>query len=96
MDAHERLRALLELTEQIGLTVRRMPNLTGDGDRTGGALVRIQGEEVLFVDPLAAVADQTAFVAGVLAGRRELQSRFVAPQLRECIAACASSDEIEP
>jgi len=93
MDPHQRLRALLELTEQVGLTVRAMPNLASDGDPVGGAVAWVRGEEVLFVDPSAPVTDQTAFVAGVLAGRPELDDRFIAPELRECIAACAAADE---
>jgi hypothetical protein len=85
MDAYAQLESLLELAEQLGLKVRRLPGPAGEGDHPGGALTRLKGQEVLFLDPQASVADQLAVTAAALAGRAELEDRYVAPELRAII-----------
>ena len=84
IDPYARLESLLDLAEQVGLTVRQVSG-TAETDHPGGALVRLKGSEVLFLDPAAAVADQLAVTARALRGRRELSGRFIAPELRELI-----------
>ncbi|NQU75943.1 MAG: hypothetical protein HQ546_06490 [Planctomycetes bacterium] len=85
MDAHEKLQALLDLADQIGLAVRKLPYMDGDGECVGGALVCVKGREVLFLDARAAVADQLAVTAAALAGRDELENRYIPPELRDII-----------
>ena len=85
MDSYEQLQALLDLAGQVGLVVRQLPGLAGGEDHPGGALIRVKGEEVLFLDARASVADQLAVTAAALAGRAELENRYVQPQLRDII-----------
>lgn len=85
MDTYSQLSALLDLAEEIGLSVRLMPAAADGSDHPGGAMVRMKGKEVLFLDSQASVADRLAVVALALSGRKELEDRFLAPELREII-----------
>jgi hypothetical protein len=85
MDAYEQLESLLDLAEQLGLKIRRLPGLAGEGDHPGGALTRVKGEEVLFLDAQAGLADQLSVTAAALAGRPGIEDRYMAPELREII-----------
>jgi hypothetical protein len=84
MNDHSKLRVLLDLAESLGLRVRRAPASGGEA-HPGGALVRLRGEEVLFLDPMAAVGDQLAVAAEALRGRPELDEQFIPPALRELL-----------
>jgi len=78
--------AMLELAESLGMEIRRAP--AGDAaEHPGGAVVRLKGREILFLDPSAGVADRMAVVASALRGRPELEDRFLPPNLREMIEA---------
>jgi hypothetical protein len=77
MDPHELLAALIDLAEGLGIEIRRAPPGTGSS-----ALIRLKGKEMLFLDPIAPVADQTSVVAEALAGRSELENRFLPPEIR--------------
>lgn len=84
MESHQQLAALLDLAEEIGLEVRSAPPLAEQ--RTGGgAVVRLRGREVVFLDPGAPVADRIDLLAGVLAARVELADRFLPPAVRELL-----------
>ena len=92
MDAEAQLSALLDLAESMGIAVRRAPSWalgeTGpdaDDGHPGGALVRLKGREVLFLDPTAPVADRIAVAAAALRGRPELDSHFLPPAIRELL-----------
>jgi hypothetical protein len=85
MDAYQQLDALLDLATELGMTIRHLPGPAAGAEHPGGAVARLRGKEVLFLDSTAAVADQLAVTAAALAGRRELEGRFVAPQLRQAI-----------
>jgi hypothetical protein len=85
VDAYEQLEALMELARDVGLSVRPMPGGVGEGDHAGGALARIKGQEVLFLDAQAAIADQTAVLAAALADREELENRYLPPEVRQCL-----------
>jgi len=84
VDTYAQLEALLELAEQVGLTVRQAAGMAAS-DHPGGALVRLKNSEVLFVDPAAGVADQLAVAARALKGREALAGRFIPPELRDLI-----------
>jgi len=83
MDEYAQLRALLDLAESVGITVRRRP--PDDQPHAAGALVRLAGRELLFLDPSAAVADRIAVVAAALAGRGEIEDVFLPPEIRRHI-----------
>ena len=85
MDPHGQLGRLLELADELRITVRRVPASGGEGDHPGGAFVRLRGRELLFLDPTAPVSDQIGVVAGALRGRGELENRYLAPEIRELL-----------
>jgi len=90
MDEYTQLRFLLDLAEELGVTIRRAPGSPAEpSDRAaghpGGALVNLRGRAILFLDPSAAVSDRIAVVASALAGREELEERFLPPEIRERI-----------
>jgi hypothetical protein len=82
VDAYQKLSALLQLAEDVGITVRRAPPVGDAADHRGGALVRLKGREVLFLNPSAAVADQIDVVAAALKARDEIEQRFLRPEIR--------------
>jgi hypothetical protein len=82
MDDLSALNALLDLAEQLGITVRRAP-ASETGEHPGGALVRLGQREMLFLDPSASTADQLTAVMAALRGRRELDDHFIPPDLRD-------------
>ncbi len=88
MDEHAKLRALLDLAEGLGIEIRRAPSgveQAGEGDRPGGALVRLRQREMLFLDPTASVADRIAVAAAALAGRKQLEQMYLPPEVRQLI-----------
>ena len=88
MDEYAQLRALLDLAESLGIEIRRVPvGLAGEGgDRhPGGALVKLRGREILFLDPDAPVAERIAVAAGALAGRSDLENTYLPPEIRQLI-----------
>jgi hypothetical protein len=95
VDTASQLDALINLAESLGIAIWRATSAVDPGRRgfddlhPGGALVRLKGKEILFLDPTAPAADQLAVVAGALRGRRELQDRFLAPEVRQLIDGAA-------
>ena len=85
MDEYAQLRALLDLAESVGIVIRRRP--ADDEPHAAGALVRLGGREMLFLDPGASVADRIAVVADALAGRREIEDVFLPPEIRQHVEA---------
>ncbi len=83
MDEYAQLRALLDLAEGAGIVIRRAP--AGADEHPGGALVRVAGREMLFLDPAASVADRIAVVAAALKGRSEVEEAFLPPEIRRRI-----------
>ena len=47
--------------------------------------MRLKGKDILFLDPAASVADRLAAAAAALAGRDELEDRFLPPQIRQLV-----------
>jgi len=85
MEQGVQLRTLLDLAEQIGLEVRRVPGSSSGSDHPGGALVRLRGREIVFLDPAACLGDQIGVLAAALKGRTEVEDRFLPPEVRELI-----------
>ncbi len=85
MDEEAKLTLLLDLAEEIGIAIRRMPVSAEAGDHPGGAMVRLKGKDILFLDPTADVADQVAAVASALRGKPEIADRFLPPEVRELV-----------
>ena len=90
MDSHEQLSALLDLAESLGVEIRWAPPAGGLREAPGGALVRLRDKEMLFLDPTAAVGDQIEAAARALADRRELQARFLPPEIRRLLDEAGS------
>ena len=85
MDPSAKLAALLELAESLGIEVRSAPTAGDSALHGGGALVRLKGREILFLDPAAAVCDQIAAAAAALRGRSEIEGKFLPPAIRELL-----------
>jgi len=96
VDPYAQLEALLELAEQVGLTVRAFPAAADEGDHPGGALASLRGREVLFLNSAAAVTDRLAVAAAALADRPELEERFIPPELRAIIDGRGRADRGGP
>lgn len=85
MDSPSKLAALIDLAEQVGIAVRRAPSAGDSAEHPGGALVRLKGKEMIFLDPTAPLGDQISVVAQALRGRKELEDRFLPPDLRQAM-----------
>lgn len=85
MEPHAKLSVLLDLAEELGIVIRRVPAASESPEHPGGAFVRLRGREILFLDPTAAASDQIAVVAAALRGRREIEDRFLPPEIRQLI-----------
>jgi len=85
MEPQAQLRVLLDLAEELGIVVRRMPPAADSAEHPGGALVRLGRRKILFLDPQAGAADQLAAAAEALRGRAELADRYLPPEIRELL-----------
>ena len=87
MDLPAQLRALMDLAEDLSIAIRHVPvgDSNAPGRDPGGALVRVKGKEIIFLDTQATLSDQIAAVAGALRGRGELKDRFLPPEIRDLI-----------
>jgi len=95
VDVSGQLAALTDLAESLGIVVRQGPpgGDSAGSRRPGGALVRLKGVEILFLDPSAAPEDHISVVAGALAGRAELADRFIPPAIRQLIEQAAADGD---
>jgi len=84
MQDHDLLAALLDLAQESGLVLRRMPPESEQAER-GGSLVRLKGSEVLFLNEFATPEAQIDAVAAALKGRPSLENRFLPPEVRQRI-----------
>jgi len=85
MDLQAKLAMLMDLAESVGIPIRRVPRGTDLADGRGGAVVRLRGITMVFLDPLASPADQISVLAEVLRDREEIQNRFLPPEIREAL-----------
>ncbi len=84
MDEHAQLRVLLHLAETAGIAVRGAPPSAEEGgERSAGALVKLRGREILFLNADASVAERLALVASVLKGRPAVEDVFLPPEIRQ-------------
>ena len=84
MNPSEQLAALADLAESLGVEIRRAPAGEGSG-HPGGALVRLKGRDILFLDESASLPERIQVLAAALAGHEELASVFLPPVLREIL-----------
>jgi hypothetical protein len=77
---------LIDLAEQIGITVRRAPATDG-AEHPGGAWVRLRDREMLFLDTSASTADQMNVIVTALRGRKDLEDTFLPPGIRDLLDA---------
>ncbi len=87
MEIQSKLAALVDLAEELGISVRRVPLAGESAEHPGGALVKLKGREMFFLDPTAAPADQVAALGAALKGRPEIEDRFLPPEIRDAIDA---------
>ena len=87
MDNSELLGRLIDLTEQLGIAIRRAPLEEGTSlsGHVGGSVVHLKGKEIIFLDTTATLEDQIAVVCKSLSGHKELAERFIPPQVRNAI-----------
>lgn len=84
MEQYTILEKLLELAEELGIEVRQTA-AAGTDDHPGGSVVRLKGKEILFLDPTASMPDQIAAAAAALRGRKQLDEKFIPPEIRQVI-----------
>jgi hypothetical protein len=87
VDLQTRLDALLELAEEIGLSIRREPL----GGESGGLCV-VRGQRVLFVDTTADIETRYERTLEALAPLPELDERYLRPDIREDIERQRGTD----
>jgi len=81
------LATLLDLVEELGIAVRRVPSAGDSDEHPGGAIVRLKGKEILMLDPTASLADQMSAAVAALRGRKEMEERFLTPEIRALLDA---------
>ena len=87
MDQHDKLEALISLAESLGLEVRIASRYNGLTSRAGGAMVKLRGREILFLDSDAPLVERIDVVASALRHRPELAERYLQPDIRQTIEA---------
>lgn len=85
MDHERKLAALTDLAESLGFSVRLVWGGSESGNHPGGAVVRLKGRDVIFLNPAAGVADRISVVAEALRGREEIEEMYLPPEVREAI-----------
>lgn len=80
MDLGNRLDALLELAEQLGIDIRA--EAMGGG---GGGICRLRGARVLFVDTSADLMTRYDRTLAALAPLEELDGHYICPEVRQDI-----------
>jgi len=79
------LAALKDLAISLGMTVRRAPSSGRTGEHPGGACVKLGDSKIVFLDPTASVVDQIDVLLETLKGCRELEERYLPPEIRELL-----------
>ncbi len=87
MDEYSQLAFLVDLAESLGFEVRQAARQVDSAESRGGALVRLKGREILFIDPGASPIEQIAVVARALRDRPEIAEMYLPPQIRRAMEA---------
>ncbi len=87
MDKQSQLAFLTDLAESLGIEVRQASRKADSVESPGGALVRLKGRELLFIDPGASLVDQVVVVARALRHRREIAEMYLPPEIRRLLEA---------
>ena len=85
MELDAKLSALVELAEASGIGIRHVPSAGRSPQTAGGALVRLAGKDIIFLDPTASQLEQIAVLADALRGRDDVAGKFILPEIREII-----------
>ena len=80
MDSQDLLEHLAELAAQLDISVRRT-----DLGGSGGSLVNLKGQQILFIDTLADPADQLERLIPDFARLPALDDIYIIPELRELL-----------
>ena len=80
MDSQELLENLAELAAQLDISVRKT-----DLGGSGGSLVSLRGQQILFIDTLADPADQLERIIPDFARLPNLDELYIIPELRELL-----------
>ncbi len=87
MDKQSQLAFLSDLAESLGIEVRQASRKANLVESPGGALVRLKGRELLFIDPGASLVEQVAVVARALRDRGEIAEMYLPPEIRRLLEA---------
>ena len=85
MDAEATIAYLIDLVQSLNIEVRPRPASGDSDDGPAGSMVRLRGQEILFLDPSAPPPDQVELLASVLRGRAEIENRYLPPEIRDAI-----------
>ncbi len=80
MDSQELLENLAELAAQLNISVRR-----ADLGGSGGSLVSLRGQQILFIDTVADPTDQLERIIPDFARLASLDDIYIVPELRELL-----------
>lgn len=80
MDSQALLEHLAELAAQLDISVRRT-----DLGGSGGSLISLRGQQILFIDTLADPADQLERIIPDFAQLGGLDDIYIIPELRELL-----------
>ena len=80
MNPQDLLERLAELAAQLDISVRRT-----DLGGSGGSLVNLRGQQILFIDTLADPDDQLERLIGDFARLPQLEKIYIIPELRELL-----------
>jgi hypothetical protein len=85
VNSSDTLAAMIDLAREMGLTLRRAPSAVGESEHPGGAVVRLRGEPIIFLNPVATPAEQLDVLVSALRDCPRLEGRFLRPDLRELL-----------
>ncbi|MCK5114597.1 MAG: hypothetical protein KAR11_07540 [Phycisphaerae bacterium] len=85
MDDIRKLNILVDLAQELGVTMRSVPPFGDSNAHPGGSFVRLKGKEILFLDTSAPTGDQIGVVVTALKDHPELTDRFLPPDIRELL-----------
>lgn len=91
METEEIFAELRSLAEALGIVIRGAALGEDSSDHPGGAVVRLRGKEILFLNSSACLEDRIEALAKALARRPELADRFLPPQVRAVLDDAAGT-----